>query len=121
MCVATAVDAEARELRSVAAAAGNPQLPPRINAKFTWGWVTGTVYFNRAETRRLKTASFTASMAGTICASFGLQTFGTVCGVTAAAQGQWNYVATNTYAQGKCVKIKIPTLVASSYSGGYCR
>ena len=52
---------------------------------------------------------------------FGAQTAGAACGVAGAVVAQWNYVASNAYADGKCVKIKLPIMWAYAYSGGYCK
>ena len=120
MCVVTAVDAEAKQLTNIAAAATAP-VAVRPDMKFTWGWITGTVYFNRAETRTLRTATAAAAAAASICGAFGAQTFGLVCAASTTLQGQWSYVANGAYASRKCVKIKVPTMWASTYSGGYCR
>ena len=90
------------------------------NVKYTWGWVTGTVYYNKAETRSMRTYSYAAMAAGAICAVFGPETVGAACAIGAVAIGQWNYVAGNAYAAGQCVKIKLPIMIAYQYSGGYC-
>ena len=92
----------------------------RPTVKFTWGWVTGTVYFTRAETRSMKTVTYAAIIAGAICTFTASHTFGAGCLVSGAMISQWNYVAGNAYADGKCIKIKLPYMWAYSYSGGYC-
>lgn len=90
------------------------------SVRYTWGWVTGTAYYNRAETRTMKTAWGAGVVASGLCAYFWAETAGAACAVSAALMGQWMYVAGNVYADGHCVKIKIPTLWAYGYSGGYC-
>ena len=112
-------DASGDKLDAVVAATGPGVIRPDI--KFTWGWITGTVYLNRSETRRFKTASYAAGIAAQICAGLAVQTFGTACLVSGAVPAQWIYTAANAYSDRKCVKIKVPTMWASAYSGGYCR
>lgn len=96
------------------------EYPVVADPKYTWGWVTGTVYFNRAETRSMRTFSYGAIIAAGLCTAFALETAGAACAIGGAFMAQWQYVATNAYGDGKCVKIKIPTFWASAYSGGYC-
>ena len=83
--------------------------------------MTGTVYYNRAETRSLKTASAAAAAAAGICAFFGAETLGAACVAAGVFYGQWLYVASNAYSDGNCIQIKVPTMWASAYSGGYCK
>ena len=94
--------------------------PLEADPKHTWGWVTGTAYYNRPETRSLKTRSYAYVVAAGLCAAFGTQTAGAACAIGAAVALQWTFVANNAYGDGKCVKIKVPTFWASAYSGGYC-
>ena len=95
--------------------------PVVADPKYSWGYVTGTAYYNRAETRSLKTRSYAYVVAAGLCAAFGGATAGAACAVGAAVAAQWNYVASNAYGDGKCVKIKVPTMWAYAYSGGNCR
>lgn len=95
--------------------------PVVADPKYTWGWVTGTTYYNRKETRSLKTRSYGYIVAAALCAAFGTQTAGVACAVAGAVVAQWNYVASNAYGDGKCAKIKIPIMWAYAYSGGYCK
>lgn len=86
--------------------------PVIADPKFTWGWVTGTVYFNRQET-------------GWLCAS-GRAALGWM-----AISGFWHpllltavfiysaYICLAVSLQ-KCVKVK-STGSVRHYSGGYCR
>lgn len=85
--------------------------PLTADPHYTWGWVTGTIYFNKHETRL-----FTA--------------YGTAVGLIASLGGPWapllrGYVAylmtvaAKASADGKCLKVK-STLTAYEYSGGYC-
>ena len=89
--------------------------------QYTWGIATGTTDYNRAETRSLKTGSAGYAAAATLCAIFGAETAGVACGVGGVLVEQWAYVASNAYGDGKCVKIKLPTMLAYAYSGGYCK
>lgn len=95
--------------------------PVIADPKYTWGYVTGTTYYNRKETRSLKTRSYAYVVAAGICAALGPQSAGAACVAAGAFAAQWNYVAANAYGDGKCVKIKVPTFWASAYSGGYCK
>ncbi|MEY4230020.1 MAG: hypothetical protein RLZZ362_869 [Actinomycetota bacterium] len=95
--------------------------PVVADPNYTWGWVSGTVYYTRAETRSMKTASAGGVIAAGLCAYFGAATLGAACVLSAAFWAQWNYVAGNAYADGKCIKIKIPTFWASAYSKGTCK
>lgn len=95
--------------------------PVVADPQYTWGIATGTTYYNRAETRSLKTRSYGYVVAAGLCAVFGSQTAGVACGVGAALVAQWNYVASNAYGDGKCVKVKLPIMWAYAYDGGYCK
>lgn len=91
------------------------------NIHYTWGWVTGTVYLTKAETRSLRTYSYAVIVAAGICAAFGWETAGAACVVSGTMTAQWNYVASNAVSAGACVKIKIPIMWAYQYpSGGDC-
>lgn len=114
--------------RSIPAAQGggvfvaDEQAPGSADAaKYTWGWVTGTVYYNRLETRKLKTVSFLVLAAAGICAFFGSYTLGAACVIAGAVLAQWQYVAGNAYGNGGCVKIRVPYFWAYRYTGGYCK
>jgi hypothetical protein len=95
--------------------------PVTADPKHSWGYITGTAYYNRAETRALKTRSYAYVVAAGLCAAFGSATAGAACAVGAAVAAQWSYVATNAYGDGRCVKIKVPTMWAYAYSGGNCK
>lgn len=85
-------------------------------AKWTWGWVTGTIYLSRAETSKL---SFGASVSGIVGAFLSVSAVAAVFGTLAA-------YATYVYRQGHCIKFKLypgPTLIQAvpqEYWGGYC-
>lgn len=95
--------------------------PVVADPKYTWGYVSGTTFYNRKETRSLKTRSYAYVVAAGICAALGTASAGTACVAAGAFAAQWNYVAGNAYGDGKCVKIKVPTFWAYAYSGGYCK
>ena len=79
----------------------------------TWGWVTGTVYFTRSETRNATTVYGAIAIGATICAGFA-----PACGFTAAMAGVWALTADYAYSIGKCLKIKLPTLEPGTVSRG---
>jgi hypothetical protein len=95
--------------------------PVVADPKHTWGYVTGTTYYSRKETRSLKTRTAVYTAVSAICAAFGTQTGGAACVAAGVVAYQWNYVAGNAYSDGKCVKIKVPTMWAYAYAGGYCK
>lgn len=90
-----------------------------------WGWVTGTMYFNKTETK----------VAATVA---GFQTFldvvylfliGTGIGSIAAAiiyvsEASIAYTAASAWASGRCLYIRgglqLPPVTWDTYSGGYC-
>jgi len=89
--------------------------------KYTWGWVTGTVYLNRNETNKLMLGTGLATLiTGSVW--FISVPFGTI---TAYA----NYV----YNEGRCIKVKIIPVSSNglanwelgsyggNHAGGYCR
>jgi hypothetical protein len=117
--VPTSYRLEGTVLVQTVAHSGN--YPVVADPHYTWGWVTGTAYYDRAETKSLKTYSFALIVAGGLCAAFAWQTAGASCAISAALFSQWQYVASNAHGEGRCVKIKIPTFWAYAYSGGHCR
>ncbi|MFJ8472004.1 hypothetical protein [Kitasatospora sp. NPDC094011] len=91
----------------------NTAYPVVADPKWTWGWVTGTVYFDKNETGH--TAADSAFVAAAF--AFAPPPFD-VYGVLNAAN--ISRVAWNAQNDNQCVKIKIPTFQAYEYSGGYC-
>ncbi|MEU7649860.1 hypothetical protein [Streptomyces huasconensis] len=87
--------------------------PVVADPKFTWGWVTGTVYFNKSETRKIANNGY---MAATLIA---LGPWGWV-GPSAATVSYWTWMANKAKNSRQCLKIK-STLKADKYKGGYCR
>jgi hypothetical protein len=64
--------------------------------------------------------AISTSTAAGVCAAYAIKTGGVGCVISEAMTAQWNYVAGNAYGDGKCVKIKTPTMWASAYSGDRC-
>ncbi|MFJ2863994.1 hypothetical protein [Kitasatospora sp. NPDC087314] len=91
----------------------NTAFPVVADPKWTWGWVTGTVYFDKNETGH--TAADSAFVAAVF--AFAPPPFD-VYGVLNAAN--ISRVAWNAQNDNQCVEIKIPTFQAYEYSGGYC-
>ncbi|MFF0416508.1 hypothetical protein ACFYUY_39530 [Kitasatospora sp. NPDC004745] len=88
--------------------------PVVADPKVTWGIVTGTIYFNRGETRSIALggglgATAVAAIPGGIT---------TVVGVTMAAI---TARAAAAYDRGRCLKIKLPHVYPDHYAGGYCQ
>ena len=82
-------------------------------AQFTWGWITGTIYFNKRETALI--AAF-GGMAGYLAALIG--PWGVLVG---SHIGSITAVASLASSSGRCLKIKVPAITPGIYSGGYCR
>lgn len=99
--------------------------PVTADPKFTWGWVTGTVYFNRSETKKASTASGLIGVAlGACAASLATGPFATIfCAGLAAHAGAIATVAAYAYGEGKCLKIKLPTFTPGTVKlgDGYCQ
>jgi hypothetical protein len=86
--------------------------PVTADPKITWGWITGTVYFNKSETRKLAAVNTAASvLAAALPAPFKVAVI--PLGAL-AVRAQW------ALADNKCIKIKLPALRFDSYRGGYC-
>ena len=100
------------------------QFPITADPHYSSGWVTGTVYFNKAETR---TIASSIGFAGMMCAAaaglMGGPVFAAGC---AAVALQMNAQARTAASRGQCIKIKVTTvptpvyLGTYIYSGGYC-
>jgi len=88
--------------------------PVVADPHYTWGWISGTVYFNKKET------AHAAANAGFIAVLFAAAPppFDAY-GILNAAN--ISRVAWNATSDHKCVKIKVPTFLAYEYSGGYCK
>ena len=87
--------------------------PVTADPKITWGWITGTVYFNKSETRKLAAAN---TAAGVLAAALPPPFKAAIVPLGAlAVRAQW------AIADNKCIKIKLPSLRIDSYRGGYCK
>ncbi|CAN5478396.1 hypothetical protein BH10ACT8_BH10ACT8_00650 [soil metagenome] len=96
--------------------------PVTADPHYTWGWVTGTVYYNKHETMVANNLWY---VAGPLCTGVGawFVPAGVYCGVIAGSITAVAHVATS---EGRCLKIKaVPGNVAllqpGIYSGGDCR
>jgi hypothetical protein len=49
----------------------NARFPVVADPHYTWGWISGTVYFNRSETARIARSSSAASLGGLVSWPFG--------------------------------------------------
>ena len=115
--VETSYTVEGQTIVQSVATADEALYPVVADPEFVWGWVTGTIYFNRAETGSLCFAAYTAlsnmmavapvwaaSVIGILIASMLLVVAIYACSVNVL---------------GKCVKIKT-TLAMSTHSGDRC-
>lgn len=84
---------------------------PTGTAKNTCGYVTCTTYFNRSETRQMRNKAGILAVLGTLCATTGF----IPCAVLGAIYGIWAVMAANAYSDGRCLKIKWPTMEPGSY------
>jgi len=87
--------------------------PVLADPHYTWGWISGTVYFNRAET--LKGAASAAFIAA--IGAFAPPPFDVLLVVSA---GSYAMIAGWVVADNRCLEIKSGG-AAYEYSGGYCR
>ncbi len=90
--------------------------PVVADPKFTWGWVTGTAYFKKSETKKIANNGALAAM-GSWALPPGLNAY---VGMHAAAITK---VATSAKNNKRCIKIKFAggLFVPGEYSGGYCK
>lgn len=87
--------------------------PVIADPQFTWGWVTGTIYFNKPETAL---AAVSGAYAG-FWARF-VPGWGTALGAYAATLSS---AAGLAVARNECLKVKLPVPIPGGHSGGYCR
>ncbi|QNP71959.1 hypothetical protein IAG44_22780 [Streptomyces roseirectus] len=88
--------------------------PVVADPKWTWGIISGTVYFNKKETSHLAAnAGFVAVLFAAAPPPFD------VYGVVNSAN--ISRVAWNADSDGKCVEVKVPTFLPYEYKGGYCK
>jgi hypothetical protein len=102
--------------------------PVVADPHYTWGWVTGTIYFNRRETANLRNRFAVIAAAWAVVGGFGAippaMPYAAAFATWMSAQsGAIASVASNAYGDGRCMKLKIygPAGVPQTYSGGYCR
>ena len=97
--------------------------PILADPQLTWGYVTGTLYFNIPETQKIKSAGFLSAA----CAPFALvaQPAGAILASWCALNwGYLVYLAGQADSHSQCLDVKFglgyanPT--AGTYSGGYC-
>jgi hypothetical protein len=94
--------------------AADATYPLVSDPKWTWGWVSGTVYFNKSETTKMAyNAAFVAGMASFLPVPWNA--------LAVAYASNIARVAGLSSAVHKCVKIKYPPFTPSTYSGGYCK
>lgn len=74
--------------------------PVLADPEFDWGWVSGTLYFNREETRNARDAVALAGLVAGACSHPACRVIAPIAGVLALA-------AARIYEDGKCLKIKI--------------
>lgn len=92
--------------------------PVIADPQYTWGIITGTAYFNRQETKNMRSQAGVAAAAAGICAFYGAGTAGAACALAADAAILWQVQASNAWSDDRCLKIKIPTMEPGSYPWG---
>jgi hypothetical protein len=92
--------------------------PVIADPQYTWGWVTGTAYYSRRETKNMTSLTYGATVVAGLCAAFGAETLGVACAISAAFYAQWAFQADRAFSDGRCLKIKVPTSEAGSYPFG---
>ncbi|MFI9269779.1 hypothetical protein ACIGXM_03520 [Kitasatospora sp. NPDC052896] len=91
----------------------NTAYPVVADPKWTWGYISGTVYFNKHDTGHVAADSaFVAVAFAAAPPPFD------VYGILNSAN--ISRVAWNAQNDNKCVEVKVPTFQAYEYSGGYC-
>lgn len=86
--------------------------PITADPHYTWGWISGTIYFNKAETRLIAVGGTVVSWLPTPYTVWGGRTLAALAGIGAATN--------------RCIKWKIWAIGVTAgapvlYSGGYCR
>ncbi|MEU4116433.1 hypothetical protein AB0F71_18285 [Kitasatospora sp. NPDC028055] len=112
--VATGYRLEGDNLVQTVETTKDTAFPVVADPKVTWGIVTGTIYFDRGETRGIALggglgATAIAAIPGGITTVVGI----TMAAITARAAA--------AYDRGRCLKIKLPAVYPDHYAGGYCR
>ena len=114
--VATSYLLDGNTIVQTVAHSGN--YPVVADPKYTWGWVTGTAYYNKAETRNARTLSGMLALAATLCLAVGPATAGIACAVGTALAGVWAIQANNAVSDFRCFKVKYPTMEPGTYAPG---
>jgi len=92
--------------------------PVIADPQYTWGIITGTAYFNRQETKDMRSQAGVIAAAAGICAFYGVGTAGAACALAAGAAILWQVQASNAWSDNRCLKIKIPTMEPGTYPWG---
>lgn len=114
-------DARSISVDAVPVGEGVPVAPPGLldlasDSRSRCGRITCTTYFNRRETKQMRNRTGAMGVLAPLCK----YTVFIPCAVTVGVYALWNSMASNAYAEGRCLKIKWPTLEPGSYksSGG---
>ncbi|MFJ6831918.1 hypothetical protein [Streptomyces sp. NPDC091209] len=112
--VPTAYQVEGDTVTQTVETGANTVYPIVADPKWTWGIISGTVYFNKKETAHLASnAGFVAVLFAAAPPPFDAY------GILNAAN--ISRVAWNAGSDGKCVEVKVPTFLPYEYKGGYCK
>ncbi|MFF4537500.1 hypothetical protein [Streptomyces aureus] len=112
--VPTSYRVEGDTVTQVVEPGANAAYPIVADPKWTWGIISGTVYFNKKETAHLASnAGFVAVLFAAAPPPFDAY------GILNAAN--ISRVAWNAGSDGKCVEVKVPTFLPYEYKGGYCK
>ncbi|GAX53278.1 hypothetical protein SO3561_04806 [Streptomyces olivochromogenes] len=112
--VPTAYQVEGDTVTQTVKTDANAAYPIVADPKWTWGIISGTVYFNKKETAHLASnAGFVAVLFAAAPPPFDAY------GILNAAN--ISRVAWNASSDGKCVEVKVPTFLPYEYKGGYCK
>ena len=87
--------------------------PVIADPQITWGWITGTIYFNKAETKMAAAFGLYAAFWAQLVPGWGLALRAYAATLTLAAR--------LAQARNECLKVKLPVPIPGSYAGGYCR
>ena len=116
--VETSYTVEGRTIVQSVATADEALYPVVADPEFVWGWVTGTIYFNRAETGLICFSAYTALLAMRDHAPLWAATLiGTVIAVALVGV---ILLACSANMLGKCIKFKSYQPFAFVYSGDRC-
>jgi hypothetical protein len=104
------------------------RFPVMADPKYTWGIASGTIYFNRSETGRMRIPSGVTALAAGLGASIASGPFAPIVmafmAFMAFLAGTISLVASTAYGDGGCIKFKLvppQSVLPQTYSGGYCK